>query len=273
MSIVEINPRQLRQFIQDHHEKTYMLIDVRQPGEYEYGHIPGARLIPLPELMHSVEKLPQDKELIFYCSSGGRSMAAAAMADEEETATATLYNLTGGMLAWDGAVAAEHPRVQVFNRLGAPAEMMATAMNLEKGALIFYTRIGGQYADQPWAGVFAKLAKAEIGHAKTVYHFRRQLEAVADPDDFDACFDRLPGDVLEGGLTLEMALKNAADIQGRTCLGLIELALQIEYAAFDLYRAMADQTTAADAREAFLTIAQAEKAHMRSLVKAIETCP
>jgi rubrerythrin len=46
----------------------------------------------------------------------------------------------------------------------------------------------------------------------------------------------------------------------------------IEYAAYDLYRTMADRTGGAAAREAFMTIAQAEKAHMRALAKAIENC-
>jgi rubrerythrin len=55
-------------------------------------------------------------------------------------------------------------------------------------------------------------------------------------------------------------------------LALIEMALQIEYTAYDLYRTMADRTPAPDAREAFLAIAQAEKAHMRSLINAIENC-
>ena len=78
MGIIEMTPEQLRQFIQHRHEKEFALIDVRQPGEYQQGHIPGARLIPLLELIRTMETLPRDKELIFYCRTGGRSMAAAA---------------------------------------------------------------------------------------------------------------------------------------------------------------------------------------------------
>jgi rubrerythrin len=50
------------------------------------------------------------------------------------------------------------------------------------------------------------------------------------------------------------------------------MALSIEYAAFDLYHTMADGITDPDAQEAFITIAQAEKAHMRALAKAIAHC-
>jgi rhodanese-related sulfurtransferase/rubrerythrin len=271
MSIIDLSPEALREFIQQHHEKTYTLIDVRQPGEYEASHIPGARLIPLPELVRSTEKLPRGNDLVFYCRSGSRSAAAAAMVDDEAIVAADLYNLTGGLLAWDGAAVADQPRVELFDTSGTPAVMLATAMNLEKGALNFYSRVGAAHAAEHGLAVFAELAQAEIGHAKTVYHFQRQIDPALDP--FDTCFDRLSGDVLEGGLTLEAALAKSARIRpGRLCLGLIELALQIEYAAFDLYRVLSGLTISPEARQAFLTIAQAEKKHMQILATAIEAC-
>ncbi len=86
MSIVEMTPEQLRHFIQHHHEKEFVVNDVRQPGEYEHGHIPGARLILLPELVRAMESLPQNQELVFCCRSGGRSQAAAAMVADEKIA-------------------------------------------------------------------------------------------------------------------------------------------------------------------------------------------
>ncbi len=271
MSLKEFTPDEFRRFVQDRHENDYLLIDVRQPGEYEQGHIPGARLVPLPELVHSMDNLPTDKDLIFYCHSGGRSMAAAAMVEQEEIGPAALYNLTGGILAWDGGMTVDYPSVQLFTTLVDPAEMLKAAMNMEKGALNFYTHVQQQFGDQPWGGIFGRLAKAEIGHAKTVYRFRQQSEP--QNDDFNMVFEQLSGDVLEGGMTLTTAIERATSAKGRICVRLMELALQIEYAAFDLYRTMADQITAPDAQEAFVAIAQAEKAHMRALVDALGDCP
>ena len=270
MRIRDLSPEALRQFIQDHHEQAYALIDVRQPGEYERGHIPGARLIPLPELVQTMEALPRDKKMVFYCHSGARSMAAASMVAEESIGSGDLLNLAGGMLAWDGGVAADYPNVRLFAWQAAPEEMLKTAMNLEKGAFNFYTRVSGQYPEQPWVKVFAHLAKEERGHARTVYRFWRQM--VTGGDEFQTVFEALSGEVLEGGMTLSEALVKLADIKNRICLRLIEMALSIEYAAFDLYRTMADRIAATDAQEAFITIAQAEKAHMRSLARAMEHC-
>ena len=272
MSIVGLTPEELRQFIQQHHERTYSLIDVRQPGEYEYGHIPGALLMPLPKLVQSMENLPRDRELIFYCQNGGRSLAAAAMVEDEAVVSGTLHNLTGGVMAWDGAMTPEYPRIRIFQASGTLDEKLETAMNLEKGALNFYSFVSDRHAAQPWAEVFAKLAQAEIAHARMVYNFRQRGKKTTG-DSFEDCFAGLSGDILEGGMTLQGAVGKAVEAKGRICLKLIDLALQIEYAAFDLYRTMAGQAADSDSHEAFIAIAQAEKAHMRELVKAIGSCP
>jgi rhodanese-related sulfurtransferase len=268
MQLKAMSPEQLRQFTQTHHENAYLLVDVRQPEEYRRGHIPGALLLPLPELARSMERLPADKELIFYCHSGGRSMAAAAMVAEEE-AHSTIYNLTGGMLAWDGARLGEVPRVHVFAGQST-VPMLRTAMNLEKGAQRFYENVSRRAADHSWGQTFAILAQAEVAHARVVHGFYSRLQA--DAPAFEALYDGLDGEVLEGGLMLSAALEKAAAIQGQACLRFTELALQIEYAAFDLYRTLAEQAGAEAERAAFIHLAQAEKAHMQGLIKTLEGC-
>lgn len=197
-------------------------------------------------------------------------MAAASMVGEEGIGSDDLINLKGGMLAWDGAVVEDQPNVQLFNWQIAPSDMLITAMNLEKGALNFYTHVSRQFKERSWVAVFEDLAKAEMGHARTVYHYWRQIET--NGDEFDALFDGLSGQVLEGGMRLSTALEKLSAMKGPGCLRLIELALKIEYAAFDLYLTMAERITANDAQQAFLAIAQAEKAHMQFLSKAIGRC-
>jgi rhodanese-related sulfurtransferase/rubrerythrin len=272
MPIKEMTPRQLRDFIQQTHESAYVLIDVRQPGEYQQVHIPGARLMPLPELVQTVDTLPHDRAIVFYCHSGGRSMAAATMAEEEIEDRSQIYNLTGGMLAWDGAVAADYPRVSLFDRSATPLEMMETAMNLEKGALLFYTHVARQYEHESWSRIFEKLTAAERAHARTVYGYWREFNDQPDIDAFKPMFEALDGDVLEGGLRLEDALAQAGAVGDMACVRLVELALRIEYAAYDLYRTMADQSPAPESRQGFIKLAQAEKAHMHALAKSLDGC-
>ena len=79
-----LTPEMLKKFINKHTESSYRLVDVRQPDEYETAHIPGAHLIPLPDLETRLYELPEDQDLIFYCHSGGRSAYAATLAVEGE---------------------------------------------------------------------------------------------------------------------------------------------------------------------------------------------
>ncbi len=61
-----IEPDELRDYISKHREGTYTLLDVRQPGEYEEQHLPGAKLIPLPELTDRLKELDHEKPTVVY---------------------------------------------------------------------------------------------------------------------------------------------------------------------------------------------------------------
>lgn len=269
MTIRDLTPDELRHYIRNHHEKTYRIVDVRQAGEYEFGHIPGALSIPLPQLMIDAAALPTDKTLIFYCRSGARSTAAAVMADEENLASEAIYNLEGGIMAWDGATVADMPRVALFD-LKSTAEMMSTAIALEKGALRFYSHVRSKFGAYDWSEIFGRLGKAEAAHAKTVYGFWQKINDRLEP--FDQLFEQLSGDVLEGGRSLNEVLSEIERQKAPACIGLIEMALQMEYSAYDLYRTMTEQSEEPEAAEAFMALAQAEKSHMRALADALEKC-
>jgi rhodanese-related sulfurtransferase len=63
----------------DYFKPVLSMIDVRQPREYEMGHLAGARLIPVGELQRHVQEIDPAKLVITYWGSGVRSRAAAAM--------------------------------------------------------------------------------------------------------------------------------------------------------------------------------------------------
>ncbi len=56
----------VRDFLGGRSADSYNLVDVRQPGEYESGHLPGARLIPIAELTDRLEELDRGKPTITY---------------------------------------------------------------------------------------------------------------------------------------------------------------------------------------------------------------
>ena len=57
---------EVRVFLREGSAESYNLIDVRQPGEYEGGHLPGARLIPMAKLTDRLGDLDRSKPTITY---------------------------------------------------------------------------------------------------------------------------------------------------------------------------------------------------------------
>jgi len=95
-AVQEIQPAQLASRL-DKGEKLE-IIDVREPYEWEIGHIPGARLVPLNRIAEEIPRLDKRRETILYCKVGGRSaFAARQLADAGVT---DVRNLAGGILRW-----------------------------------------------------------------------------------------------------------------------------------------------------------------------------
>jgi len=65
-SIPAMTPEEVRQFITEKPPNDYNLVDVRQPGEYEIDHIPGANLIPMAELKDRLDEIDPGKPTIVY---------------------------------------------------------------------------------------------------------------------------------------------------------------------------------------------------------------
>ncbi len=64
--VPELSPQELKAYRGEHHENSYILLDVRQPSEYEKEHLPGALLIPLPQLEGRLGELDPEKPTIAY---------------------------------------------------------------------------------------------------------------------------------------------------------------------------------------------------------------
>lgn len=86
------------------HAAGAMVIDVRNPDEYVEGHVPGAVLIPLPELGDRWQEVPEG-EVLVICKSGARSARAV---EALNGVGRTTVNVAGGTMAW---IDAGHPVV------------------------------------------------------------------------------------------------------------------------------------------------------------------
>jgi rhodanese-related sulfurtransferase len=80
-----------------------LLLDVREPDEYAAGHAPGSILIPLGQLKTRLDEIraSERKPVAVICRSGRRSAQAADIL--QKSGFATVYNVQGGMIAWEEA--------------------------------------------------------------------------------------------------------------------------------------------------------------------------
>ena len=77
-----------------------LLLDVREPVEWEAEHAPDALLVPMGEVSQRRAELPSNRRIVVVCRSGGRS---AAVTESLREWGLDAVNLAGGMLAWAAA--------------------------------------------------------------------------------------------------------------------------------------------------------------------------
>ena len=78
-----------------------LLVDVREPSEFEEVRAEGAVLVPLSTFMLRYQELPRDRGLLMICRSGARSGQAAALL--LASGWTDVVNVAGGTLAWERA--------------------------------------------------------------------------------------------------------------------------------------------------------------------------
>ncbi len=263
----EISFEEFEQYRAANKETDFLVVDVRQEGEYTAGHVPGAKLIPLKTLGNHLSELALDKDLFFYCHSGARSEVAGIMAAESGRDPEKTYNITGGFRSYQGHSLEGFPRLQVFDYQESDDRLLYKAMELEKAAERFYETILSFAPDEKFTTPIKQLAKAEIAHARIIYSYWKQT--VENPEPFENLYGALKGDILENGRPLSEMTADLHANKKMSWTDLIEMALGIEIQAYDLYRTMADRRGQGEAQNAFLSIAQMEKAHMKIVAKML----
>ncbi|NES93862.1 MAG: molybdenum cofactor biosynthesis protein MoeB, partial [Desertifilum sp. SIO1I2] len=109
-SLPEMTVQELKQLI-DSGAKDFVLLDVRNPNEYEIAKIPGSVLVPLPDIengtgVEQVKELLNGHKLIAHCKMGGRSAKALGLL---KAAGIEGTNVKGGITAWSREVDASVP--------------------------------------------------------------------------------------------------------------------------------------------------------------------
>lgn len=260
-------PDDLQDYMDHHAEGTYTLLDVRQPGEYQQAHLPGAKLIPLPELADSLGELGTEQTVIVYCAVGGRSKMAAQLLLHQGFRDVSY--LLGGIEAWEQPTAAG-PREFHFQFIRgdeSPEEMITLGLQLEEGLRRFHLAVLAKADDKELGELLVQLAKAEEKHKLTLLGLvdtEASRESLAKSVAAEAKLD-----LMEGGMEIDAFMEqNEAFLH--TVSGYLELAMMIETQALDLYLRMADASLNSATRQVLLRVADEEKGHLAALGRLLE---
>jgi len=243
-----------------------ILLDVRQPEEYESSHIPGAKLIPLPELSERLSEIDPKKTTIVYCAIGARSRVGAQMLVEK--GFEDIHNLDGGIKAWNGEIAllSEEKGLDLFNGNESPEETLVAAYSLEDGLRDFYLTMSAKVENEEAKRLFLQLSEIEIKHQERILEeYGRISGRSLTKQEFE---EKLVAGVIEGGMTTE-EYSNLFLPDWESVPDIIDIAMSIEAQALDLYIRASDKVSDSQSKKQLTQIANEERTHLAMLGKMI----
>jgi sulfur-carrier protein adenylyltransferase/sulfurtransferase len=265
--VASLEADEARDYFAQHQEGDYLILDVRQPGEYQESHIPGSKLLPLPELANSYKSLDPDKPTIVYCAVGGRSRVAAQMLSG--FGFKELYNLAGGIKAYQGhkATGPQELNLEMVRGDETPTEITRLACGFERALQLFYETMQGRTPDKELQDLFRQLAQVEVHHRQKLRQLYQQLEPAGQ--EATACAAIAASETMEGGFNLQEFM-SANEAYLDTLPHVLDLAMMLETQALDLYLRFADRCTGQATKTILFAIAAEEKIHLVRLGRLLE---
>ena len=195
---------------------------------------------------------------------GGRSRAAVELL--KGRGFGEVYNLKGGLRAWQGLTAwgAESSGLGLLQGREDRQGMLEVALALERGLAEFYRSLAVRDLPAPVAGLLQDLARVEDLHQDKV---RGLLGGDAPAEGTEA---ELP--LVEGAIP-SRELIASLEGQGMDLAGILDLAMMIETQGMDLYLRLARLAGPGKGKAEMLELAQDEKAHLTALADLRQDLP
>jgi rubrerythrin len=180
-----------------------------------------------------------------------------------------VYNLKGGMMAWEGLQTAgpEALNMDLVRGDESPAEMVRLSYSMEYGLEKFYENMQERTKNKAIEALFLKLVQIEQNHKKRLNDLYAKMEAPGK------ALESLESDsaqgVMEGGFSIEAFTQQNEPFLD-TPQHVIEMAMMLETQALDLYLRFSQKTEHADTKEILFKLADEEKAHLALLGRWLE---
>ncbi|MBW1705658.1 MAG: sulfurtransferase [Deltaproteobacteria bacterium] len=198
---------------------------------------------------------------------GGRSRAAAQLLAGK--GFNEVYNLKGGIKAWEGLTAFGPAEMGMVLLRGdeTSQEIIVLAYGMEDGLAGFYKSLSERMDDSEVAGLLNKLAKIEENHKQRLFELYSTLDpTVTDREAFEG---NIVSDMMEGGFTTEEFLEQNRDSM-KTVPDVLSIAMMLETQALDLYMRYSEKAKDEKSKTVLYDIAEEEKAHLASLGRLME---
>jgi rubrerythrin len=183
-----------------------------------------------------------------------------------------VYNLKGGMMAWEEIEAPEvagsaDRGINLIKGNETPNEIVAMAYGMEKGQECYYSTMVELLEDTEVSRLLKELAEEEKNHQQKIFILYQNLDpSVTNRQKFEA---RLVSDAMEGGFMVEEFVeKNRSGRQ--SVLNVLNVSMMLEAQALDLYMRYSDRCVSENAKETLFYLAEQEKQHLNRIGSLIE---
>ncbi len=175
-----------------------------------------------------------------------------------------MYNLKGGIAAWQGHAAAGPSEMGMILLKGneTPREVICLAYGLEEGLRKFYLMSIKLAIGPAVVGILTKLAKIEVKHKQRLYDLYLTIDP--SPIDIDAFEKRINSEFMEGGFDPAKFLEKSMPAL-KTATGVLDFAMMLEAQAMDLYMRYAEKSENPEVKNILYQMANEEKTHLKSL--------
>ena len=194
---------------------------------------------------------------------GGRSRVAAQLLSGK--GFKEVYNMSGGIKAWDGgtAVGALELNLDLITGEESPEDVVRLAYCMEHALGGFYTTMKAKTEDRPVADLLGKLAGIEERHKQYLVDVYKTIDpAGIDKNELESSCSA----IMEGGFKVEEFIKQNEQLT-KTSADLIDLSMMLEAQALDLYMRFAHKSEKEETKKLLFKIGDEEKAHLKALGK------
>jgi rubrerythrin len=175
-----------------------------------------------------------------------------------------VYNLKGGIAAWQGHAAAGPSEMGMVLLKGneTPREIICLAYGLEEGLRKFYAMSIKLAIDPQVVGILTKLADIEVNHKQRLFDLYLSIDPTAL--NREAFENRVSSELMEGGFDPDKLVEQSLPTF-KTAAGVLDFAMMLEAQAMDLYMRYAEKSEDPEVKKVLFKMANEEKAHLKSL--------